>query len=155
MQKIEYFHILKKSIHTSYRFAFCWWKWVQHNYTKNALYEELYLWTQTQNTAYLFWDIPYFWNLSFRVRLYWLGCFCIGAPSGIQNPCSRYRLSLAFISARELPINCCRNFRGSNYKVCMNTKIPSQATRYFCIGAPSGIRTRDPLIKSQLLYQLS
>jgi len=23
------------------------------------------------------------------------------------------------------------------------------------IGAPSGIRTRDPLIKSQLLYQLS
>ena len=35
--------------------------------------------------------------------------------------------------------------------------------RIFCIelvaayaaGAPSGIRTRDPLIKSQLLYQLS
>ena len=25
----------------------------------------------------------------------------------------------------------------------------------FCVGAPSGIRTRDPLIKSQLLYQLS
>ena len=25
----------------------------------------------------------------------------------------------------------------------------------FCFGAPSGIRTRDPLIKSQLLYQLS
>ena len=25
----------------------------------------------------------------------------------------------------------------------------------FVFGAPSGIRTRDPLIKSQLLYQLS
>ena len=25
----------------------------------------------------------------------------------------------------------------------------------FAVGAPSGIRTRDPLIKSQLLYQLS
>ena len=25
----------------------------------------------------------------------------------------------------------------------------------FAAGAPSGIRTRDPLIKSQLLYQLS
>ena len=25
----------------------------------------------------------------------------------------------------------------------------------FLFGAPSGIRTRDPLIKSQLLYQLS
>ena len=26
---------------------------------------------------------------------------------------------------------------------------------FFLFGAPSGIRTRDPLIKSQLLYQLS
>ena len=28
-------------------------------------------------------------------------------------------------------------------------------SRYISNGAPSGIRTRDPLIKSQLLYQLS
>ena len=28
-------------------------------------------------------------------------------------------------------------------------------TRQLAAGAPSGIRTRDPLIKSQLLYQLS
>ena len=31
----------------------------------------------------------------------------------------------------------------------------SSITRAYFIGAPSGIRTRDPLIKSQLLYQLS
>ena len=29
------------------------------------------------------------------------------------------------------------------------------ALKTLTIGAPSGIRTRDPLIKSQLLYQLS
>ena len=32
--------------------------------------------------------------------------------------------------------------------------VLSDLTR-FRVGAPSGIRTRDPLIKSQLLYQLS
>ena len=39
------------------------------------------------------------------------------------------------------------------------TMIPKQKSTpngvLFCFGAPSGIRTRDPLIKSQLLYQLS
>ena len=30
-----------------------------------------------------------------------------------------------------------------------------QRSRVISYGAPSGIRTRDPLIKSQLLYQLS
>ena len=36
----------------------------------------------------------------------------------------------------------------------MGTGGPS-ALKVLTIGAPSGIRTRDPLIKSQLLYQLS
>ena len=36
----------------------------------------------------------------------------------------------------------------------MGTGGPS-AIKSLTIGAPSGIRTRDPLIKSQLLYQLS
>ena len=36
----------------------------------------------------------------------------------------------------------------------MGTGGPS-ALKTLTVGAPSGIRTRDPLIKSQLLYQLS
>ena len=36
----------------------------------------------------------------------------------------------------------------------MGTGGPS-AIETLTVGAPSGIRTRDPLIKSQLLYQLS
>ena len=36
----------------------------------------------------------------------------------------------------------------------MGTGGPS-ALKTLTTGAPSGIRTRDPLIKSQLLYQLS
>ena len=36
----------------------------------------------------------------------------------------------------------------------MGTGGPS-ALKVLTFGAPSGIRTRDPLIKSQLLYQLS
>ena len=36
----------------------------------------------------------------------------------------------------------------------MGTGGPSALKTLTC-GAPSGIRTRDPLIKSQLLYQLS
>ena len=34
-------------------------------------------------------------------------------------------------------------------------KIQTLASGYIVYGAPAGIRTRDPLIKSQLLYQLS
>ena len=34
-------------------------------------------------------------------------------------------------------------------------KRKNTAIAVFLYGAPSGIRTRDPLIKSQLLYQLS
>ena len=34
------------------------------------------------------------------------------------------------------------------------TKKPQHSLRFF-FGAPSGTRTQDPLIKSQLLYQLS
>ena len=37
----------------------------------------------------------------------------------------------------------------------MGTGGPSTLETLTIIGAPSGIRTRDPLIKSQLLYQLS
>ena len=37
----------------------------------------------------------------------------------------------------------------------MGTGGPSSLLTLTSIGAPSGIRTRDPLIKSQLLYQLS
>ena len=36
-----------------------------------------------------------------------------------------------------------------------NSTDTEKRYRPFLIGAPSGIRTRDPLIKSQLLYQLS
>ena len=32
---------------------------------------------------------------------------------------------------------------------------PTLSVCFLFVGAPSGIRTRDPLIKSQLLYQLS
>ena len=36
-----------------------------------------------------------------------------------------------------------------------NKKTPRNFLRGVCFGAPSGTRTQDPLIKSQLLYQLS
>ena len=39
---------------------------------------------------------------------------------------------------------------------CRHTKTKRHGKSVsFCFGAPSGTRTRDPLIKSQLLYQLS
>ena len=48
-----------------------------------------------------------------------------------------------------------------NYESVLTREINTDKTKNsffrtsFFYGAPSGIRTRDPLIKSQLLYQLS
>ena len=44
---------------------------------------------------------------------------------------------------------------GFESEATKGTKEKGRLLPSFFFGAPSGIRTRDPLIKSQLLYQLS
>ena len=83
-------------------------------------------------------------------------CLLYGAPSGILNP------ELAngeFIKLRRDRAK--GEFRVQLEPVFSSLKIrykAKQTTDWWSVllyGAPSGIRTRDPLIKSQLLYQLS
>ena len=64
--------------------------------------------------------------------------------------------SLAF--AGELPCYFCawRKMLGLiRFKYTIKTKSIAKGDGFCFYGAPAGIRTRDPLIKSQLLYQLS
>ena len=57
-------------------------------------------------------------------------------------------LEPAHLSALEPKSNVSASFTTPAYNKSMQAKLA-------CYGAPSGARTQDPLIKSQLLYQLS
>ena len=75
--------------------------------------------------------------------------------SGIQNPlCAGMRCGCDTAAERKASPKP-KGFGGvqiGNYDTKRKTSIIDGG---FSFGAPSGIRTRDPLIKSQLLYQLS
>ena len=76
--------------------------------------------------------------------------------SGIQNPlCAGMERGCgAAVERKAYPKP--KGFGGvqiGNYDTKTKESTPNGVL--FCFGAPSGIRTRDPLIKSQLLYQLS
>ena len=67
------------------------------------------------------------------------------------------RLQASIVTTAKLNF-CVRN--GNRWTLCVwNTDFEAGKNHASCLsfrtGAPSGIRTRDPLIKSQLLYQLS
>ena len=92
-------------------------------------------------------------SLTFSVRLY-LGALCSGLSRALKTPhrgvfAPRYaeRGARAVLVPDGAPI---LNIPGNG-----NKKTPRNFLRGVCFGAPSGTRTQDPLIKSQLLYQLS
>ena len=68
-------------------------------------------------------------------------------------------LTLSILARLTLLVNCFFQGLGDPYRIRTDVK----GVRGLCLnhltngpfGAPSGTRTRDPLIKSQLLYQLS
>ena len=75
--------------------------------------------------------------------------------SGIQNPLCAGMGANAGLRQSAKHVQSLKALEGFE----SGTMIPKQKSTpngvLFCFGAPSGIRTRDPLIKSQLLYQLS
>ena len=75
--------------------------------------------------------------------------------SGIQNPALRRdTVRLRHCSRAQSQSKARGLWRGSNRELWKQKERPCKCM-VFLFGAPSGIRTRDPLIKSQLLYQLS
>ena len=83
-----------------------------------------------------------------------------GGPSALKKP-TRQRFSVdlfycvsADLSSRAVASQVFSALQSLTSVFGMGTGGPS-ALKVLTFGAPSGIRTRDPLIKSQLLYQLS
>ena len=92
-------------------------------------------------------------SLTFSVRLY-LGALCSGLSRALKTPhrgvfAPRYaeRGARAVLVPDGAPI---LNIPGNG-----NKKTPRNFLRGVCFGAPSGTRTQDPLIKSQLLSQVA
>ena len=83
-----------------------------------------------------------------------------GGPSALKKPTRRSFCSDLFIcvsadlSSRTVASQVLSALQSLTSVFGMGTGGPSALEVLTC-GAPSGIRTRDPLIKSQLLYQLS
>ena len=81
-----------------------------------------------------------------------------GGPSALEKP-TRLSFPQAFcvsadLFSRAVASQVFSALQSLTSVFGMGTGGPS-ALKVLTIGAPSGIRTRDPLIKSQLLYQLS
>ena len=67
--------------------------------------------------------------------------------SALQSLTSVFGMGTGGPSASISPTFCC---------ICSSPQLATVTEAISCsLDAPSGIRTRDPLIKSQLLYQLS
>ena len=82
-----------------------------------------------------------------------------GGPSALKKPTRRRCLRLFYcvsadLSSRTVASQVLSALQSLTSVFGMGTGGPS-ALEVLTFGAPSGIRTRDPLIKSQLLYQLS
>ena len=82
-----------------------------------------------------------------RALLWGLACKSVHA-AGIQNPQFALFLQVSLAFAGEL-----QGLIRLRYTI--KTKSIAKGDGFCFYGAPAGIRTRDPLIKSQLLYQLS